>query len=176
MIGIFVSEIDNETRSRELPFNREFVEFLVEELIPFVSQRYPVTKDPALTVAVGSSFGGLAALNCAFMRPERFGLVAAQAASAAYSPEPTPERGLVLRILEEHQALWARFHLCIGSRETYVCPGYDQSGVIAHREMVKMISERAPDVKSIEYEGSHDYICWRYSLPLALQWLFNQSN
>ncbi|MBB5079418.1 alpha/beta hydrolase [Nonomuraea endophytica] len=54
-----------------------YEEFLVEELLPELRERYAVTADPAATAVMGSSMGGLVSYHLAFRRPEVFGLVAA---------------------------------------------------------------------------------------------------
>ena len=171
LAAVFVNPPEPDARNTELTCNPLFTRFLAEELLPFVGGIVPITADPARTLAAGSSFGGLAALHCGTTRPDRFGLVASQAASAAWSPDPQPARGLILRLVEQYKALPGRFHLDIGARETYLCQNCDRPAVIAHRELVEMLKERSTNVKSLEYQGSHDYISWRYSLPLALEWL-----
>ncbi|WP_157246779.1 alpha/beta hydrolase [Nonomuraea typhae] len=53
-----------------------YEEFLVEELLPVIRERYAVTADPAATAVMGSSMGGLVSYHLAFRRPEVFGLAA----------------------------------------------------------------------------------------------------
>jgi enterochelin esterase-like enzyme len=172
LVGVFVSSMSTEIRNKELPCNTEFLKFLSEELFPFINSKISVTADPALTLAAGSSFGGLATLYCGIKVPERFGLVLSQAASAAWSPEKGRNRGYILRLVEEQIELSGRFYLGIGAREMYLCENCDRPATIAHRELVELVRQRCSDVHSLEYEGSHDYACWRYSLPVGLKWLF----
>ena len=55
LVAVMISHIDFERRDRELGSNADFVEFLAQELVPWVRQNYCVTTDPALTVAGGTA-------------------------------------------------------------------------------------------------------------------------
>lgn len=53
----------------------EYFRFLLEELQPFVDANYRTLAGPGNTAVIGSSLGGLAALDLGLAHPERFGLV-----------------------------------------------------------------------------------------------------
>ncbi len=52
-----------------------YFRFMVEELQPFVNRTYRTRTGPAHTTVIGSSLGGLAALDLGLAYPERFGLI-----------------------------------------------------------------------------------------------------
>ncbi len=53
----------------------DYFRFLLEELQPFVVANYRTRTGPASTAVIGSSLGGLAALDLGLAHPDRFGLV-----------------------------------------------------------------------------------------------------
>ena len=72
------------TRIRSLTDPALFMPFLLEELVPFVAERWNVSADPAQTVLVGQSLGGLTAAHAALAAPE---------SSAPCSASPRPIGG-----------------------------------------------------------------------------------
>jgi len=58
------------------PAGDSYLDFLVEELKPFVDRRYPVLKGPRYTHVMGSSMGGLISLYALCRYPDVFGAAA----------------------------------------------------------------------------------------------------
>jgi enterochelin esterase-like enzyme len=71
-------------RTLELSCNSSFTQFLVAELLPWVRQRYQVTRNPANTAVGGASRGGLAAACAALDHPEIFGNLFSQSRFFVY--------------------------------------------------------------------------------------------
>src|SRR5262249_57066511 len=65
-------------RNVELSNDPRFTDRIADELLPDVRRRWRATADPAQTVVMGSSTGGLASAYAAFRRPEVFGNVLSQ--------------------------------------------------------------------------------------------------
>lgn len=172
IVAVFVDSVSTDLRRNELQCNDEFVRFLTEELLPHLRETLPFTDKPERTVVGGSSLGGVASVFCGLTVPQRFGLVAAQATSCAGSENGKPARAKILKVLDQVENLPGKYHLDIGARETYVIEGHDRSGLDGHRELVQIIKGKGELVGVLEYQGSHDYIPWRYSLPVALSRLF----
>ena len=69
------------TRVESLTAPGMFESFVIEELIPVLVARLPITDDPSRSAVVGQSLGGLAALWLAHRHPRRFGCAVAQSSS-----------------------------------------------------------------------------------------------
>jgi enterochelin esterase family protein len=82
MIGI-----NSLNRFHELTFNNDFNNFLSNELVPWVRNKYNVSKDPKDTIISGFSLGGLASFFAAFNHPEIFGNVLSLSGSVHWKKE-----------------------------------------------------------------------------------------
>lgn len=151
---------DMEVRARELPCHEPFVEFLNDELMPWVHENYHVTSDPARTVVGGSCFGGLAASFAAFRSPGRFGNVISQSGSYWWPGKGNPDREeeWLTRQFERSPRLPVRFSMDIGCLERGVLD-YDQ--MTTHEHMRDVLLAKGYEVDYQEYVGGHDMICWR---------------
>jgi len=67
------------------------VDFLAQELLPWVRQHYHVTTDPTRTVVGGFSYGGLAATFAGLRCSEAFGNILVQSGSFSWKPEDDTE-------------------------------------------------------------------------------------
>ena len=112
------------TRNEDLQPNANFQKFISAELLPWLRNRYRLSKDPKLNVVAGSSFGGLAAAYTAFMHPEIFGNVLSLSGSFwwspnyAQSPSPSPNAGWMVKQFAESGPKPIRFYMSVGSWES----------------------------------------------------------
>lgn len=154
---------DQEIRARELPCHRPFVDFLNDELMPWVHENYHVTSDPRRTVVGGSCFGGLAAAYAAIESPERFGNVISQSGSFWWPGGGVPgiEDEWLTQKFKESTTLPIRFSMTIGSMEQAIME-YDP--MATHRNMRDVLLKQGYEVDYFEYIGGHDMVCWRGSI------------
>jgi enterochelin esterase family protein len=68
-------------RGKELEFHEPFVEFLANELVPWMRATYGCSPEASATVVGGASLGGLASHYAALRRPDIFGNVIAMSSS-----------------------------------------------------------------------------------------------
>ncbi|MER2279524.1 enterochelin esterase [Methylobacterium brachiatum] len=159
-LAVFVSEIDAETRTRELPGNPAFADFLARDLLPAIQARSRAAIPPARTILAGSSYGGLAATTVALTHPELFGNVIAMSGSFWWHPERLAE--LVARATRRD----LRFHMSAGLFEG-AHQGSD--GILeTTRRLRERLKGRGYPVTGRDYAGGHDYLVWRGALADGL--------
>ncbi|GAA3109874.1 hypothetical protein GCM10010449_35410 [Streptomyces rectiviolaceus] len=138
--------VDRATRRRELDAHERHVSFLADELLPWAAGRWPLTTDPARTLVAGQGLGGLASLYAGFLRPDRFGNVLAQSA-------PVSRLGV-------GASRPVTVRLDVGVREGEILDH--------HRDLYENLRSRGCPVTLGEYNGGHDWACWRGCLTEGL--------
>lgn len=160
--------VDNATRWRELGAHDPYVAFLADEVLPWAAGRWPLSTDPAHTLIAGQSLGGLTALYCGFQRPDRFGRVLAQSASLWWRPglPPGVPRAAgggtpwLASLYAEGDRRPLRVHLDVGLHE---------GAMVDHsRVLLRTLRARGYEVTCDEFNGGHDYACWRGALADGL--------
>ena len=167
MIALLIESIHGAARFgpdrvRNLTDPDIFMPFLLEELIPFVDANWNVSADPAKTILVGQSLGGLAVAHAALTAPHRFGGVVGQSSSFWWPGGPsgrlTGED--VLLAYSTGTPAPIRFFLEAGATERDLLE--------QNRRMRRVLEERRYDLTYREYQGGHDYACWRGGLADGL--------
>jgi enterochelin esterase family protein len=170
MVAVLIANPNQETRTRELPPNPEFADFLNNELIPWVRQNYNVTTDPAKVVVAGSSFGGIASVYAGLRHPETFGNILCQSGSfwwSAAKPEPYTEPNFLAKEFLKSAKLPLRFYMDAGSFEVDM-DGEGGSILEPSRHMRDVLLAKGYEVHYQENVGGHDYLSWRGSLADGL--------
>lgn len=159
LAAVLPDSVDAGTRWAELTCRPEYVAFLTEELLPWAAGRLPLTGDPARTVIAGQSLGGLTAAYAALRAPHRFGNVLAQSGSFWWPDGPEPE-WLTARVADTPR-LPVRFRLSFGEQEWVALPA-------ARRLRAALAAAGYDDAVHREFNGGHDYLCWRTELADGL--------
>lgn len=167
--------------------------FVADDLKGFVDTHYATRPEPAATMMLGSSHGGLAAFYIACRRPDRFGTVAAFSSSfwvgldlrtAFCLAEPAPQKTLaaseLLRLLRPGlTGLSARPRILLqwglartgGPHNAEI----EERAAVRGREMADLLIEGfgyrpGEDLVIIEDPaGEHDEITWSRHAPRALR-------
>ncbi len=156
-------------RVKELEQNPSFARFLTRELLPWLRQRYGLRATGARTIVAGSSLGGVAAAYAALHYPRRFGNVLAQSGAFLWF---APTKGAPSTSLMEEFArapkLPLRFYLDAGTLESEVPPNAATSLRASVRHLRDVLLAKGYPVVHAEFEGGHDYACWRETFAEGL--------
>ncbi|WP_018546487.1 enterochelin esterase [Streptomyces sp. LaPpAH-108] len=160
--ALLPDSVDPATRWDELSCRPAYADFLTEELLPWAAARLPLTSDPARTVVAGQSLGGLTAAYAAYRAPWRFGNVLAQSGSFWWpNAEDATEAEWLTGQLAAAPRLPVRFRLSFGEQEWVVLP--------AARRLRDVLARAGyDDAVHREFNGGHDYLCWRTELADGL--------
>jgi enterochelin esterase-like enzyme len=142
LAAVLPDSLDTASRLRDLGANEEFLAFCIDELLPLAGLRPP----PELTVAAGSSMGGLAAAHAALRRPDVFGNALVQS-GAWFAP------------LFERPHVPVRWYLDVGILDDLADWVRGVRGVLC---------EQGYDVVYREFPGGHDFFWWRETLAWGL--------
>lgn len=161
-------------RYTELLCDPQFSQMLVDELLPWLRDRYRLAHDPADVALAGESYGGLCAGWTALHHPEAFGNAILQSPSCGYHPDltwgtgagellrRTPVPTLIADFLAAEPAPIRIFH-DVGELE----------GSITHsRWLDQVLKAKGYDTLYTEFAGGHDYAWWRGLFADALRWCF----
>lgn len=166
LIAVFISSIDQPARNLELPCYAPFIDSLVEELLPWIRKRYPITTDPSQTILAGSSYGGLAAAYGALRYPQYFGNVLSQSGAFWWKRARLPGPWLVKQF-EKYPALPIRFYCDVGDHETGLAEGR-MSMLEVNRLFRDLLIKKGYPITYHEFHGGHDYDCWRKTFAIGL--------
>jgi enterochelin esterase-like enzyme len=176
MIAVLIDNPPGDTRSRELPCNPTFADFLNFELVPWMRRLFNVTTDPQQTVVGGSSYGGLAAAYAGLRHPETFGNVLSQSGAYSWTPprsdnpndfDPNAEPNWLATQFIMSPRLPLRFYMDAGSDE--IDPAGHGSMILEpSRDMRDVLLAKGYEVHYQEFVGGHDYLSWRGTLADGL--------
>lgn len=178
MVAVLIANPSQDTRTRELPPNPDFADFLNNELVPWIRANYHVTTDPHQVVVAGSSFGGIASVYVGFRHPETFGNILCQSGSfwwSAPKPEPYAEPNYLAKEFVKSPKLPLRFYMDAGAFEVDMDGGV---GAILEpsRAMRDVLLAKGYEVHYQEFIGGHDYLSWRGTLADGLLALVGTTN
>ena len=162
LIVVLIGQSPQPNRNIELSNNQPFLNFVANELLPQVRQRWHATSDPGQTIVTGSSAGGLAAAFFAFRRSDVFGNVLSQ--SGAFWPgkeRSDPEHEWLTQQFESSTKLPIRFVLQVGLLERGPSPGNGPSILETNRHLRSVLERKGYEVHYSEVAGGHEPLNWR---------------
>jgi len=144
-----------------------YAKFLIEELLPFVTNRYQInlSADPAQRAIAGMSSGGICAFTVAWERPDQFGKVLSQIGSF------TNIRGghAYPALLRKTERKPVRVFLQDGSNDLNNLHG---NWPLANQEMASALAFAGYDFQFVFGDGGHNGKHGGAILPDSLRWLW----
>lgn len=145
--------------------------FIARELVPYLSERYPLLEIPGARTLMGSSFGGIASLSTAVRYPEVFGNLLLQSASVMFTDIAFDHGGgavfdPVVKFVNAYRARPRR----VADRIYQTCGMYEPL-ITPNRSMATVFREAGMTVRYREARDGHNWENWRDRLRDGLTWL-----
>lgn len=153
------------------PRGTHYPRFVIEEVMPFVAQRYRVDRGPENTALGGSSLGAIASLYTAIARPGVFGRLLLESPSLFVSNRRLLNDSRRFRVWPE------RIFVGVGTRESGRPDQDTQIVDDVHRlERILQRSGLGPERLRVVVENgaSHSEGAWAQRFPGALEFLFGK--
>lgn len=144
-----------EDRWAELGGEHDGSAWVVNDLLPWARARCNISSRRDDVIVAGQSLGGLTALRAAIQHPQTIGAALSQSASLWVDD--------LAQHLQSADLTRTRVYLEVGSQEWVL---RDPNATLARR-----LQGVGADVTFVEYNGGHDYACWRGGLIDGLQQL-----
>ncbi|HQU86934.1 MAG TPA: alpha/beta hydrolase-fold protein [Pyrinomonadaceae bacterium] len=171
VVAVFIATpIEAGVREKEYYANPLFVDFMVKEFLPLVQAKYRVSKKATDTTVVGLSASGFAGGFLALKHPEKFGNVIMQSPAVFWGNDYYGEDGEWLT--NEYviaPKIKVRFYLEMGKFEAYAPTGKGIPNAFhSVRHFRDVLKLKGNEVYYNEFNGAHEMINWRETLPDAL--------
>jgi enterochelin esterase family protein len=149
--------IDPVERRREYKADDSYRDFLCDEFIPAIDDRYRTVRDREGRSVMGTSLGGLGAVYAALTRPQLFARAGGQSSALHYQEER------LMTLLRAVAGASIDFYFDVGTYEPRFIP--------AHRRLVALLREKGWPCRYRELPGSHNWSNWRAHLKDLLVYL-----
>jgi enterochelin esterase family protein len=177
MISVFVDpgvlEVDGgSTKQRNAEydaFDGRYASFLVDEVLPYLEQRFRISTSPTRRGICGGSSGGNAALTAAWWRPDGFGRVIAFNSSFAQMPSGNPFPTLLAT--EPRRPLRVFLH---SAHRDLRWNAREGNWFAENLETAAALARGGYDFRLVVGDGGHNPNHTGVLLPDALRWLWSQ--
>jgi len=158
-------------RLTEYPDDPKHAAFIVNHVLPYMEQAFPLYKAPAQRCLMGASFGGVASLSVAWRNPGVFGKLLLQSGSFAFTDIGEQKRGPAFdRVVKFVNAY--RENPGKPADRVFLSCGTYESLIYENRSMVPFMQGTGIDVRYNEARDGHNWENWRDRLQAGLSWLY----
>jgi len=148
---------------------KEYMRFLLTEVMPFVEKHYRIARGPQNTGLGGSSYGGDIALYTALQHPGVFGHLLVE------SPLLAIGNGQLLKDAERAKVLPRKLYVGVGTAESGDSPHHEEAlkDVQELESILRKKGMGAARLKvMVEEGGQQNPVAWAHRLPEALLFLY----
>ncbi len=179
---IIFAMVHQKNRMVELVGDPDFVDFLINHVVPELRTKYHGTSNPHQTVVGGISLGGLMSMYMGLNHPDIFGKVLSQSGSFWASrnvefPNPEdPDYQFLIQQCVAMEKVDIEIYMEIGIYEGFESAFGIPSHFYANRWMRDILQLKGYPVKYVEYRGAHDFVTWRETWAHGMIHLFHHEN
>jgi enterochelin esterase family protein len=152
-LAVLVDAGSRERRWAELDEDGRIDDWLVADLLPWVREEYPVSPLREDVTVAGQSLGALSALWALVRHPDAVGAVVSQSASLW--------QDAILDAVPTARLSGTRVYLEVGRQEWVLRP--------PHGPLAERMGAAGATVELVEFNGGHDYACWRGGIADGLR-------
>ena len=168
---IIVAMTQSHDRLREYAGDDRHATFLAEELLPAMTENYPLIPEARARGIMGASFGGVASLHTAWRHPGVFGNLLLQSGSYAFSDIGRHQRGPAFDPVVKFMNAF-REEPGLPAERIYMSCGIYESLIYENRSLVPGLQAQGIDVRFEEARDAHNWENWRDRLRNGLSWLY----
>ncbi|MCA9491151.1 MAG: esterase family protein [Myxococcales bacterium] len=169
---MLVAFTNGHDRNREYGADPRQPDYVVNELLPWVTGRFGVSEDVADRAIMGASFGGVTSLFTAWTHPGVFGKLMLQSGSFVFTDIGHHGRSQlfdpVVTFVNRFRADPGR----IGVRRIFLSCGQFESLIWFNRSLGPLLREAGIETRFVESADGHNWINWRDRLRDGLSWLY----
>ncbi len=159
-VALALAEHGDQARFLEYAQSEVTLAFLLRHVLPLAQEQLHLTTEPGAYGVLGASMGGLMSLYAALRLPEVFGRVLSQ--SGAFGLEVGDE-ALIFDLVRHARDTSPRIWMNVGRYEWLLD---------ANRRMRDTLGASGFQTAYREYNGGHNYTCWRDEVAAGLEALF----
>ena len=153
-------------RMTEYGMNDDYVNFMADELVPFIDQRFHTDVHPESRLVVGDSFGGLISAYVPFLRSDIFGMGYSQSGYQSFNNDS------LINAYRTSRNKPIRLYVDVGTYEEVVGAGMLPAGetdfLSANRRFKKVLEKKQYEFVYREYHEGHTWGNWRRHMADAL--------
>jgi enterochelin esterase family protein len=168
---LIVAMIQSPDRLKEYAGDDRHADFVVDELVPYMTANYPLIDEPRARCLMGASFGGVASLHTAWRHPGTFGNLLLQSGSFAFSDLGRHQRGPVFDPVVRFMNAF-REEPGLPAERIYMSCGIYESLIYENRSLVPKLQGQGVEVRFEEARDAHNWENWRDRLRIGLSWLY----